>query len=213
MRFLARQLLQESFWSHRYVYGTRTLSGAKDTATQPYAPITLPPYPSRLTLPPIPKHRSGMLPWMVLLNPLISRVCYIWRVLSITAQYPSVKEQITHVTGDNIVPAYASGANIKCWGRNPIRTLNMRSPQDLPRDGRHGYSTLLQMGSTNWCALVSSCLDTILVVLSFGFRRKKMVTVSLHKCEEQMQQSPGVWVMFTALTLNGLWNYFVRLFK
>lgn len=68
------------------------------------APITLHPYPSRFTLPHFPKRVSGILSRTVLQSPLIISIHYIRTLLSITAQNPSVKEQITHITRGNIVP-------------------------------------------------------------------------------------------------------------
>lgn len=144
--------------------------GKRDTATQPYSPYNPPPYPSRLTLPPIPKHRNGTIPWTVLLNPLIIGVHYVWTALSIIVQL-SVSEGANHsyVTRGIILPALLQrnvpGANIRCRGTNPGRRLHMKSsPCEPPRDGRRGYSTVLQMGSTKSRALVNSCLDTQLSV-------------------------------------------------
>lgn len=81
-------------------------------------------------------------------------------------------------------------------------------PSEPLRDDRHGYSTVLQTGYTKTCELDSSCLDTLLAV-AYWIPVNKMVTVSLCKCEEQVQQSSGVSMLFTALTLNQLRNCFV----
>lgn len=172
-------------------------------------PITLLPYPSRLTLPLIPKHRSGMLPWTVLLNLLISSVCYIWTVLSITAQYPSVKEQIVHmshkailclhyhkgmVLGQTSSPGGETPAGDCVWGLlhvSPWGTADMDTAQCC----RWAPQRDVYWSAAAW---------THCSMLSFRFQTKKMVTVSLHKCEEQMQQSSCVWVLFNADTEQAL---------
>lgn len=132
-------------------------------------PVTLHPYPSRLSLTCIPKRVGGILSQTVLQSPLISSIHYFGTPLSITAQYPSVKEQITHISHGNIVPALwkgsAPGANIKHWERSPQQgTAHEVFSQWALRGHRQGYSTVLQMGYTKRCALVSSCLDTLLAV-------------------------------------------------
>lgn len=160
---------------------------------------------------------SGILSLTVLQSPLISSIHYIRTLLSITAQNPSVKEQIIRVTWGNIVPASWKGsapwANIKCWGETPSRRLHLRScPCESLRDDRHGYRTV-QMGYTKRCALDRSCLDTLLTA-TYWIPVNKMVTVLLHKCEEQVQQSSGVWILFTAWTLKqSIGNCFVWVVK
>lgn len=153
-----------------------------------------------------------MLPWTVLLNPLIS-VCYLW-----TAQYPSGKEQIVPMSPEAILCLHSCkemllGQTSSAGGETPAGDCTWgllhvspgeTTDTDTAQRCRWAPQRVVHRPAAAW---------THCSVLSFGFQRKKMVTVSLHKCEEQKQQSPGVWVLFTTLTLNRLWDYFVWGFK
>lgn len=159
-----------------------------------------------------------MLPFTVLLNPLISRVSSIWTALSITAQYPSVREQIIHMSHDTTLRLHY------CEGMFPGQT-SIAEGEAPAEDCTWGLlhvsvQETADIGTAQCCRWApqkdvhqSAAAWTHCSVLSFVFQRKKMVTVWLYKCEEQMQKSPGVWALFTALTLNRLWNYFIWVFK
>lgn len=94
----------------------------RDKGDSHTTPVTLHPYPSRFILPHFPIHVSGILSQTVLQSPLISSIHYIRTVLSITAQNPSVKEQIIDITHEAILCLHKKrecSSQHQVLGRNP----------------------------------------------------------------------------------------------
>lgn len=123
-----------------------------------------------------------MLPFTVLLNPLISRVSSIWTALSITAQYPSVREQIIHMSHDTILRLhYCEGmflgqtsiaegeapAEDCTWG---LLHVSVQETADIGTAQRCRWAPQRDVHQ-------SAAAWTHCSVLSFVFQRKKMVTV------------------------------------